>query len=64
MKEIVKDFIEKNNITFAGTTIAVVASGLIIGNIFLNKSDDLNLRNSIVSINLAPQVNVSEVVDN
>lgn len=64
LKEIIKDFIEKNEIKFAGTTIAIVAGGLIIGNIFLNKSDDLNLRNSIISINLTPNVSVQEVVDN
>ena len=62
LKDIISEFIKKNEIKFAGTTIAIVASGLIIGNIFLNKSDDLNLKNSIVSLNLNNEVEISRTL--
>jgi len=60
----VLDFINKNDIKFAGTTIAIVAGGLIIGNLFLQKSDDLNLKNSIMSIHINPQIVEQLVLDN
>lgn len=62
LKDIISEFIKKNEIKFAGTTIAIVAGGLIIGNIFLNKSDDLNLKNSIVSLNLNNEVEISRTL--
>lgn len=55
-------FINKNDIKFAGSTIALVAGGLIIGNLFFNKSDDLNLKNCIISLHINPQIEISEVV--
>ena len=58
------DFINKNDIKFAGTTIAIVAGGLIIGNLFLQRSDDLNLKNSIMSIHINPQIVEPLVLDN
>lgn len=63
LKEIIKDFIEKNEIAFAGTTIAIVAGGLIIGNMFLNKNNEVNLNNSIISIHLNPENNITEVME-
>lgn len=58
----ISDFIDKNEIKFAGSTIALVAGGLIIGNLFLNKSDDINLKNCIISLHLNPQVEFTEVL--
>lgn len=60
--EIISDFIKNNNIKFAGSTIAIVAGGLIIGNLFLNKSNDISLKNCIVSLHLNPQVVDTEVI--
>lgn len=61
--ENVSEFIKKNEIKFAGSTIALVAGGLVIGNLFLNKSDNINLKNCIVSLHLNPQVVDTEVVN-
>ena len=61
LKQKILDFIKENEITFAGSTVALVAGGLVIGNVFLNKSDDINLKNSIISINLNPDNSITEV---
>lgn len=36
LEDMVKEYIKKNKIAFTGTTVALVASGILIGNIFLN----------------------------
>jgi len=61
--ENVSHFLNKNEIKFAGSTIAIVAGGLVIGNLFLNKTDDINLKNSIISIQLNPQFVQTEVLE-
>jgi len=61
--ENVSHFLNKNEIKFAGSTIAIVAGGLVIGNLFLNKTDDINLKNSIINIQLNPQFVQTEVLE-
>lgn len=60
--EIVEDFIKNNEIKFMGSTIAIVAGGLIIGNLFFNKNEDFNLKDCIVSLHINPQVVESVVI--
>ena len=38
IKDYIKEFINKNKIAFTGTTVALIASGILIGNI--NLKDD------------------------
>lgn len=61
--KMIGNFIKDNEIKFAGSTIALVAGGLVIGNLFFNKTDDISLKNCIVSLHLNPQVVESEIVN-
>lgn len=53
LEQYIKEFIKKNNIVFKGTTVAIIASGMIIGNIVLSNDsikNNIDLKQSPITI--------------
>ena len=50
LKDKVNEFIKKNKIAFKGTTVALVVSGILVGNVFLDSQKEVKNYNTIDNI--------------